>query len=530
MTAGTAGISMTVAGTVMITGIRRGIIADVMITERETATTNVVATTDVTKLLPLAQLEPCKVVNLYTAAARYMWKRNKQGTGSGWHPTPTMKTTQILAGQLFDPHKLQFLPNQVITISRGLVLDVKNLSDVELAPDAIDLRHLTVLPGFVDVHVHLFLHSYEETSWDDQLTKESLVERVVRATVHARKTLMAGFTTVRDLGTEGAGDADLYLRKCMAGPNPIIHGPRYFVANRAIVCSGSYGPRSYINVHEDGREGVTGAQVVDGTVECIRAVRQQIGGGADWIKIYADYRTRSRMAPVAGHLSAKSIPTFNQEELKAMVDTAHSSGVKVAVHAQSTEAIRKLLPLGVDSIEHGHELGSDESLMRKLAFPPDTRTTTKWVPTLAVFYKSSLLSGSEETWNEAMNTFKTALKIGMENIAVGGDTGAFPHGENALEMKLMVRLGANWKKVLRWATLGGWECIRPMEWETLSSTGDNTVRFGAVLPGWAADLVGVAGNLETDFEQTVDDVKFVMKGGKIFKRDGQEFPDGYYTN
>ncbi|THU86359.1 hypothetical protein K435DRAFT_782900 [Dendrothele bispora CBS 962.96] len=470
----------------------------------------------------------------------------------------TNTRVKIFAGKLFDPLTLEFLPSQCITVCKdtGIILQVEefNPEDVEstlLTPssesnlDVIDLRHLTVLPGFVDVHVHMFLHSYGETSWDDQLTKESLAERTIRATVHARKTLMAGFTTVRDLGTEGAEDADISLRKCLSGPNPLIPGPRYFCSNRAIVATGSYGPRSVIHMNQEGVEGITGAEAADGVDACVAAVRRQIGTGADWIKIYAEYRFRSRASPVSSRTASRSIPTFHRDELRVMIDTAHACGVKVAAHSSLT-SFQNLLSLGVDSIEHGSQpqakSPSDKDLRDLMQKFADSKKTT-WVPTLSVLYKMVEFRGGKDdytnaTWEEAQRLFKAALDVGMENIACGGDTGAFSHGENALEMKLMVRLGAEWKKVLRWATLSGWELIRPMDWEEYDSldtgvagdgegrvriaVGDHDVKFGRIVPGWAADLVGLKGDIEQDFEGTVDGVDFVMKRGKIYKMDGRE--------
>ncbi|KAJ3839521.1 hypothetical protein F5878DRAFT_581607 [Lentinula raphanica] len=446
----------------------------------------------------------------------------------------TSTAQKILAGRLFDPYKLQFLRAQTITIlkSSGLILTVEDTNDDDISDDTdtIDLRHLTILPGFVDAHVHFFLHSYGETSWDDQTTKESLVERTIRATVHARKTLMAGFTTVRDLGTEGAGDADISLRKCLSGPSPIIVGPRYFCANKAIVCTGSYGPKSSLHNDQEGVEGVTGAEVADGVEECIRATRRQIGAGADWIKIYADYRFRSRTSDISPRVATMALPTFNEAELQAMIDTAHALGVKAAAHTSNANTIATLLKLGIDSIEHGSTLTPHpDFLLPLLCNSPNTT----WVPTLAVFYSQVQFTGGKDpranqAWKVLSEMFQQAVAMGMENIACGGDTGTFPHGENALEMKLMVRLGADWKKVLRWGTLGGWECIRSMNWDTIYPDGghgmpfgDNDHRFGCVRPGWAGDLVGVKGDFD-DFEGTLDSIDFVMKAGRVYKQDGRE--------
>ncbi|KAF8079360.1 hypothetical protein FPV67DRAFT_113826 [Lyophyllum atratum] len=481
----------------------------------------------------------------------------------------------ILAGKLFDSHSQKLIPNQAITVNKdsGIILKVQDITDFwsdserrawggnGTVEDTVDLLHLTVLPGFVDTHVHLFLHSYAETSWNDQLTKESLTERSLRAGVHARKTLMAGFTTVRDLGTEGAEDADIALRKCLAvlpgAAEPIIPGPRYYCANRAIVSTGSYGPKSSLFPSQNGIEGVIGAESADGLEGCIRAVRKQIGAGADWIKIYADYRVRSRMSDVSSDIAGTPIALFNKAELQAMIDTAHAMGVKVAAHANIPEVIEQLLELGVNSIEHGGDVfaGSNgTALMQKWS---EVGGNTVWVPTLSVFY-SLAQQGLQKpgAWEGAKRSFQKVLAAGQARttgssvkgirIACGGDTGAFTHGENGLEMVLMRKLGADWETALSWGTLGGWECVRGMEWEgdrgsesvRVAETGldserlaeksdlERGVPFGAVRKGWAGDLVGVEGRLDgeaAEFEQAIrQGVRFVMKGGVIYKKDGKE--------
>ncbi|KAI0673847.1 hypothetical protein C8Q78DRAFT_1068083 [Trametes maxima] len=444
------------------------------------------------------------------------------------------RVMKIYAGSLFDPETLQLQPRRVVTVSQlsGLVLDVQPYSERDVRRvdfsdenETVDLRDATVLPGFVDAHVHLFLHPYAERTWDEQLTKESLVERTVRATVHARRTLMAGYTTVRDLGTEGAEDADVQLRKCLSGPDPLIPGPRYFCANRAIIASGSYGPKSNLHLHQEGVEGVTGAELADGEVECAKAVRKQVGAGADWIKLYADVSTK---------ISGADIQTFSNDELSVLVRTARQLRVRVAAHAQTWRA--ELLPEngGVDTLEHGSNFVSDALIDRAKA------SRIIWVPTLAVFYSTDRERGPGGRWDRAARNFQRALARGMTNIACGGDTGPFPHGDNALEMKLMVRLGADWRQVLRWATLGGWQAVRSAQWEgeegaarlarvaeleeAPGAVGDNEVAFGMIRRGFAADLVATRGDLEGDFEGAVDksSITFVMKGGKVFKRDGRE--------
>ncbi|KAF8837627.1 hypothetical protein BDN67DRAFT_908900 [Paxillus ammoniavirescens] len=459
------------------------------------------------------------------------------------------ETIVIIAGKLFDPYTLDLLENQLITISNesGLILDVSPYTysgnpqsewPFTTAHDVLDLRTLTVLPGFVDTHVHFFLHPYSETSWEDQVTKESIVERTIRATVHAKRTLMAGFTAVRDLGTEGAGDADTALRKCLSSEEALVPGPRYFCASRAIVPTGSYGPKSSLYTNQEGIDGVTGAEVADGCEECMKAVRRQIGAGADWIKIYADYHVRSRIFGVSTRPGGVSMKTFNYEELKTMIDTAHQYGVKVAAHATNKDTIIQLVQLSVDSIEHGYDIASNISVDPSTREPLRTlaQSNTKWVPSLAAYF--TMNRGSGGPWERAVQSFKAALEEGLDNISCGGDTGVFAHGDNALEMSLMVRLGADWKKVLKWGTLGGWECIRSMDWEgqkgneRLASVGDlredpnivgdNEVPFGAVRRGFIADLIATSGDFAADFQGAVsaDSIKFVMKGGKVYKRDG----------
>ncbi|KAF8989725.1 hypothetical protein BDQ17DRAFT_1256626 [Cyathus striatus] len=470
---------------------------------------------------------------------------------------------RILVGKMFDSYERTLVPNQSITVDKefGVILDVRSSTGPPYSQpgtipgsekvEIIDLKRLTVVPGFVDAHVHLFLHPYSETSWVDQLTKESLAERVARATVHARRTLLAGFTTVRDLGTEGAFDADLGLRKAMAGKDPIVHGPRYYCASRAIVSTGSYGPKSSVNPSSEGIEGVTGAEVADGVDECVRAVRRQVGAGADWIKIYGDYRIRSRMSDVSPLSSASDLLVFTDKEVKAMVETAHALGVKVAVHAQGWEAIEQAMRCYADTIEHGTQMGySHAHLYSRAPYcePESLRREQIWVPTLAVFH-TTLSDASSQRWTEVKQSFEKALDSGDDRIACGGDTGTFAHGKNALELVLMRQLGAKWNQVLAWATLGGWKCVRDVKWDNIRVEGEHEenplrvfdklgylaqereVPFGAIRKGWAADLVGIEGDIEGDpaaFEKAVTEgVKFVMKGGRLYKTDGKPVVEAF---
>jgi imidazolonepropionase-like amidohydrolase len=204
----------------------------------------------------------------------------------------------------------------------------------------VDLPGTTLLPGLVEGHSHILLHAYSETPWNDQVGHEGLALRVARATNHLRSTLMAGFTTIRDLGTEGAGYADVELKQAVN--QGIIPGPRMLVSTRAIVASGSYGPKGFALEWRVPQ----GAEEADGIDSLIRVVRDQIGHGADWVKLYGDYR----WGPNPG-----SHPTFSLEEMKLAVETARSAGVPVAVHASTVEGMRRAILAGVETIEHGNE-------------------------------------------------------------------------------------------------------------------------------------------------------------------------------
>lgn len=227
------------------------------------------------------------------------------------------------------------------------------------------------------------------------------------------------------------------------------------------------------------------------------------------------------MSDVAPRLAARSIPLFDHTELRTLIDTSHQYGVKIAAHAKTAPVVKALLELGVDSVEHGSEIYSSKEVLRMLANPDYHKTV--WVPTLAVYYTMAQRGIGSDQWEAVKKSFKAALGMGIENvrIACGGDTGTFAHGDNALEMQLMYQLGASWQWVLRWGTLGGWECIRGMEGLGHGES-DNEVAFGCLRKGWAADLVGLEGDLEHDFEATIRRPAFVMKGGKIFKQGGRE--------
>ncbi|CAG8714191.1 14795_t:CDS:2, partial [Acaulospora colombiana] len=320
--------------------------------------------------------------------------------------TSRIITADPLSGKLREP----FLENQTIIVSQttGRILTVEPTSHEDLLTgyaNAIDLRGKTVLPGLIDTHVHFFLHPYSETSWDDQVTRESTAERVVRAVNHAKATLLAGYTSniKRDLGTEGAEDADISIRKCISAPMGIIPGPRYHCATRAIVATGSYGPKNVNRPYVTEVDGKSGADPASGVDECVRVVRRQIGAGADWIKVSMQ---------LDNQLDAHLVLDICREEVEAMTKTAHSLGVKVAAHCVNAETIKMLIEAGVDTLEHGTAMTED-------VLPLLVEKQIPWTPTFAAYY-SHQYPGARP-WQSLQKVFSKAIKMDAA-ITTGGDT------------------------------------------------------------------------------------------------------------
>jgi len=336
----------------------------------------------------------------------------------------------------------------------------------------ITLPGTTLLPGLVEGHSHLLLHPYNETPWDDQVLHESEALRVARAVNHARATLMAGFTTVRDLGTEGAGYADVGLKQAIN--QGIIPGPRMQVVTRAIVVTGQYAPKNFAAEYMD--DIPQGAEEANGPEGFTRVVRDQIKHGADWIKIYADYR----WGP-----NGETMPGPTQEEFNAAVSVAKSSGRSVAAHATTAEGMRRAVLAGVATIEHGDN-GTPE------VFKLMAERGVCYVPTVSVGGR-----------NKA-TVLKYALDAGVM-ICNGADSGPLAHGDNAKEVEGLVTNGLTPLQALRAATVND---AKMLHWED---------RIGAVKPGLFADLVAVKGDPTKDI-MALSSVDFVMKGGTVYKK------------
>jgi len=392
------------------------------------------------------------------------------------------KAVVIRAERVFDGINPEAHPGWVV-VRGGLIEAAGPPGDVSIAEgtEVINLPGLTLMPGLVDAHSHILLHDYKEAVWDDQVLKEPLALRVCRATNHLRLNLASGFTTMRDLGTEGAGYADVGLKRAVE--QGIVPGPRLVVATRAIVATRTYAPNAFAPEWDIPQ----GAEEADGEA-LRRVVRDQIGRGADVVKIYAD--------------NARG-PTFAESEIRLVVETARTLGRPVAAHASTPEGMRRAALAGVSTIEHGN--GGDPEIFRLMA-----SRGVAWCPTLTAFESLARLNGPRpgddpepERVRKARATFQAAIDAKV-TIINGSDVGAFAHGEAARELELMVDFGLTPSQSLLAATSVAAQAI---------GLGD---KVGQVKPKFAADMIAVEGDPTRDIH-AIRKVRMVMKNGQVFR-------------
>jgi imidazolonepropionase-like amidohydrolase len=406
------------------------------------------------------------------------------------------KITAIHAANLIDGISNQVRHNVLVVIKGNRIESVTSGGNAPAGASVINLpADVTVLPGLIDTHTHIFLQGEDPKveSYDEQLLKHPSSYRAARAAVSARRALEQGFTTLRDLETEGAGYGDVGIKEAInAG---FIPGPRMLVVTRAISVTGGYPLEGYnpdIVVPK-------GAQLGDGPVELRKITRQQLENGADWIKVYMTHRS---WVDKEGHLVSQ--PTLTVEELKAVVDEAHGQQKKVACHAYSGIGLHRALDGGCDSIEHG--LSLDDAAIAQML-----KQGTWYVPTLGVYYTDWSPENTEDGKRDRARasehevSFKKALKAGVK-IAFGTDMGGIPWTEPiANEFGLMVKFGMSPMDAIKAAT------------STAANLLDMKGDLGVIAPGAFADVLGVQGDPLANVE-ALKSVKFVMKDGNVFKQ------------
>jgi imidazolonepropionase-like amidohydrolase len=409
--------------------------------------------------------------------------------------------TVIRAGVLIDGVSASARRDVIITIRGNIVTDVVDgevgiPSNLPAGATFIDLSQATVLPGLIDAHTHIFLQGEDpaEGGYDIQLLKYPLAFRAARATVSARRALEQGFTTLRDMETEGAGYGDVGIK--MAIEAGYIPGPRLFVSTRAISTTGGYPLEGYAPEIEVPK----GVQIIDGPVEARKAAREQLDHGADWIKVYMTHRSW-----VGKNGELESQPTLTVEELRAIVDETHGWGKKVACHAYSGQGLQRALDGGCDSIEHGLAL-TDAQITQMI------QQGTWLCATLSPYYSDWAPANTPEGKRDRARalehevSFRKAVKAGVK-IAFGTDMGGIPWNEPiAQEFPRMVEFGMTPMQAIQSATSRAAELL------------EMKGRLGVIAPGGYADVVAVTGDPLADIK-ILGNVGFVMKDGKVFKNE-----------
>ncbi len=406
--------------------------------------------------------------------------------------------TVIRAGVLIDGKSDSIRHNQVIIIRGNRIESISDASAAKIPDGAeiIDLSHATVLPGLIDSHTHIFLQGEApaQGGYDVNILKYPLALRAARATVSVRRALEQGFTTLRDLETEGAGYGDVGIKEAIEGG--YIPGPRLFVSTRAISTTGGYPLEGYAPELDM----PTGAQLIDGPVEARKAAREQLSHGADWIKVYMTHRSW-----VGKNGELVSQPTLTVEELKAIVDETHGWGKKVACHAYGGLGLHRALDGGCDSIEHGLDL-DDAAIAQML------KQGTWYCPTLSAYYHDWAPADTPEGERDRKRasvhevSFPKALHAGVK-IVFGTDIGGIPWTEPiAQEFPHMVNLGMPPMDAIKSATSRAADML------------DMQGQIGVIASGAYADIVAVSGDPLHDIK-ILQDVQFVMKDGKVFRNE-----------
>jgi imidazolonepropionase-like amidohydrolase len=405
---------------------------------------------------------------------------------------PTSKVVALRCGSLFDGRGESLRKNVFVVIEADKIKEIANSAPA--GADVIDLSRETCLPGLIDTHTHILLQGdITAADYDEQLLKQSPEYRTILATVNARRALEYGFTSIRDVETEGAGYADADVKKAINGG--VIPGPRMQVATRALDVTGAYPLQGYA----PGVMVPHGVQLVDGPDNARQAVREQISHGADWIKVYSDRSYRVREDGVLD-----DIPTFTLEELRAIVDEAHRERHKVASHAMALNGVHNSVEAGVDTIEHGNYIAEED--LKAMA-----GRGIFYVPTIFVgeYVAQGRAAEGAPVWLKMIQiheeTFRRAMKAGVK-IAFGTDAGGFDWKINpAKEFSSMVKFGMTPVQAIRAATVNAAELLGMRD------------SLGTVEAGKLADIVAVPGDPLGDVS-VMERVDFVMKGGVVYRR------------